>query len=300
MNIFQKNAKTVVFFACLAASTSPIFIRLASDMPSLAVGFYRLSFAMPFFIFPVAVWHKNEVMNLSKRQLLGCISAGLFLFLHFMSWFTGIVRTTVASAVVLASLHPIIILIITALIFRKKTNIKIVIGVIIALIGGAIITGGDYSFAGDALLGDFLAFMAAFFMALYFIAGEKFRPGINTIVYVCIVFGCCWFFFFLGMLATNTPFSGYSTNSYIAVFAMAVINQIGTHGLFNWCLGYVSPLYVSTSETVEVVYSSIMAAIIFSEFPTFWQYVGGAVTIIGILIYNYYESRKSTDSMLQK
>lgn len=299
MNIFQRNAKAVVLFACLTASTSPIFVRMAGDMPSLAVGFYRLTFAMPFFIIMVFLWHRKEVLSLTKRQLGGCALSGLFLFLHFFCWFTGLVRTTVASAVVLCSLHPIIIVIISALVFNKKTNMKIVAGVIIALIGAAIVTGGDYSFAGEALFGDFMSFMAAFFMSLYFITGEKLRSGINTIVYVCIVFGFCWIFFTAGMFVTGTPFSGYAGDSLMYVFLMAIVCQILTHGLFNWCLGYISPLYLSTSETTEVIYASILAVLVFNEFPTFWQYIGGGITICGIIIYNYFEAKSQSIQSLE-
>lgn len=291
MNVFQRNAKLVVILACFAASTSAIFVRMAGDMPSLAVGFYRLTFAMPFFIISVLGWHRKELLSLSKKQVAGSVLAGLFLFFHFLSWFMGIVRTTVASAVVLASLHPVMILLITALVFREKTNIKVVAGVVAALIGAAIVTGGDYSFAHEALYGDFLALLAALFMALYFISGRRLRSGINTAVYVFLVFGSCWGFFTLGMLVTGTPFAGYSAESLLAIFAMAIVCQIGAHGLFNWSLGYVSPLYVATSETGEVLFASILAIIFFTEIPTFWQCIGGFVTVCGILIYNYFETK---------
>lgn len=76
MNIFERNAKIIVLFACLAASSSFVFIRLAGDMPSLAIGFYRLGFAMPFLI-PVLGYHKKELMSLSKKQVIGCIFTGL-------------------------------------------------------------------------------------------------------------------------------------------------------------------------------------------------------------------------------
>lgn len=289
MNRFQQNAKAVVIFACLAASTSAIFVRLAGDMPSVAIGFFRLTFSMPFFFIPVFTWHRKELFSLEKKQLAGTVLAGLLLFLHFMSWFMGIVRTTVASAVVLCCLHPIVILIVTAVFFREKTSRKVVAGVMVALIGGAVVTGGDYSFANEALLGDFLAFMGAVFMGLYFIAGRKLRVGINTTVYVFLVFGSTWFFFFLGMIASGTPFSGYPLESYLAALGLALVCQIGGHALFNWSLGYVSPLYIATAETSEVVFASVMAMFLFSEVPTPWQIVGGGITILGIIIYNYFE-----------
>ncbi|MEL7657452.1 MAG: EamA family transporter, partial [Bacillota bacterium] len=146
MNIFERNARKVVVMAAVAASFSAIFVRLIHAEP-MAIGFFRLSFAVPFFVITIFLWHREELKTVTMRQAAGGMIGGLFLAGHYFTWFTAISHTTIASAVVLCNISPIIILIITALIFREKTTFKAVIGVIIALVGAAIITGGDYSFA---------------------------------------------------------------------------------------------------------------------------------------------------------
>ena len=290
-NFFQRNAKLVVIGACLAASTSAIFVRFAGEVPSIAVGFLRLSFAMPFLALPALCWHQDELKKLTKKQLLGSLLAGFFLFMHFFTWFLSIVNTTVASAVILCTLHPIFIVLITMIFFHEKTNLKVLGGVAVALTGAAVVSWGDVSFAGDAITGDLLALAGAFFMAVYLISGNKLRPGISTPVYVFLVFGSCWIFFAIGTFASGTPVTGYSAQSYLAIFAMAIVCQLGAHAVFNWCLGYVSPLYIATTETGEAVFASALAALFFAETPALWQYIGGGITICGILLYNYYETR---------
>lgn len=289
MNIFERNAKKVVIMATIAASFSAIFVRLV-DADPIAIGFYRLTFSVPFFAATTLLWHREELKSITKRQLAGCMLGGLFLAGHYFTWFTAIVNTTVASAVVLCNISPIIILIITALILREKTTLKAVIGVIIALVGAAIITGGDYSFAGKAIYGDIMAFFGALFYALYFLVGRKMRKGINATVYVFIIFTTCWAAFTIGMFATGTHFTGYSAKDYYYLFAFAMICQIGAHAVFNWCLGHVSPLYISTIETGESIFASALAVIIFAEIPTLWQLIGGGITICGLLFYNYHDS----------
>ncbi|MBR0600211.1 DMT family transporter [Sinanaerobacter chloroacetimidivorans] len=290
MNIFERNAKKVVVAGVLSASTSAIFIRLI-NASSIAVGFYRLTYALPFFTLAVIFWHKKELLSITRRQLMGCILAGLFLSAHFFTWFTSIENTTVASAVVICSTHPIIILAITALVLREKTNLKAVAGVLIALLGAAIITGGDYSFSGNAIYGDIMAFLGAIFLALYFLAGRRLRKNINATVYVFLVFSVSWVVFTIGMFATKTPFTGYSSMDYGYLFAMAIVCQIGAHAVFNWCLGHVTPLYISTIENGEAIFASAMAVIFFGEIPTLWQLVGGIITICGLLYYNYHEAK---------
>lgn len=291
INFAIRHVKIVVLFACLAASLSGVLVRLAGEMPPMAIGFYRLSFAMPVFILFSLVFHREEFKKLTKRQLGGSVLAGVFLFVHFLTFFTGVGMTTIASATVIACLHPVIILIITTVFFKEKTNYKVVAGVAIALVGAAIVSGGDYAIAGEALVGDLLCFITAVAMALYFIVGQKLGGGINTTVYVTIVFGCCWACFGLGMIVSGTSFTGYERESYLWVLALAISCQIIAHGLFNWTLRYISPLYLATSETVEVVYASIIAFVLFQEAPVLMQYIGGSLTIAGILIYNYFEAQ---------
>lgn len=288
MNLFQRNAKKVVMLSVIAASFSAIFVKLI-DAPAVAIGFYRLTFALPFFAAAVFGWHREELRRLSLRDIAGSALAGLFLAGHFFSWFTALEYTTVASATILCLTHPIVILVITALFLKERTNKKAVAGVILAFAGAAIISGGDYSLSREAIFGDFMAFLGAVFLAFYFMAGRRFRKNINAAVYIFLVFSSCWTAFAAGMLATGTSFTDYSLMDFVWMAVMTLVCQIGAHALFNWCLGYVSPLYVATWENAEALIASALAALIFSEIPTVWQWVGGVIAISGLLYYNYHE-----------
>lgn len=141
-----------------------------------------------------------------------------------------------------------------------------------------------------------MAFFGALFYALYFLVGRRMRKEINAPVYVFIVFTTCWMVFLIGMLATGTSFTGYSVKDYVWLFVFAMVCSIGAHAVFNWCLAHVSPLYISTIETGEAIFAAALAALIFGEIPTVWQWIGGGVTICGLLYYNYHE----TDAGAQK
>lgn len=288
MNIFERNAKKVVLAAVFAGSFSAIFVRLI-EAPAVTIGFYRLTFALPFFAAAAFRWHRKEIMSISLKDLGGSLLAGLFLAAHFFSWFTALEYTTVASATVICMMHPIVILVITTLILREKTNIKAVMGVLAAFAGTAVISGGDYSLSREALFGDFMAFLGAVFLALYFLTGRKFRKNLSNTVYVFLVFAGCWMVFTIGMLGSGTSFTDYSARDFIWMLLMALVCQIGAHALFNWCFGYVSPLYVATWENGEALIASALAAAIFGEIPTLWQCVGGVIAICGILYYNYHD-----------
>ena len=47
----------------------------------------------------------------------------------------------------------------------------------------------------------------------------------------------------------------------------------------------------AVAEAIAEIRATLMAFLLFREVPTFWQYVGGAVTIAGIVWYNTFEAR---------
>lgn len=284
MNIFQRNAGKIVFLGMFAASMAAIFVRLIDATP-IAIGFFRLTFSLPFFAVAVLVGHRKELMAVSRRDLLMSLLTGVLLAGHFFGWFTAIKHTTIASASVLGSTSPILVLFITLVFFHEKTTIKAISGVFVAILGAVIISWGDYSFAGEAIYGDFMALIGSLFLAVYFVAGRQIRMRLNATVYIFLVFFACWASFGVAMLVTATPVLGYSTKDYLLLFAIAIVCQIGAHAVFNWCLGYVKALYLSSVELLEPIIASALAMLLFSEIPSTWQLLGGFVTILGLVYY---------------
>lgn len=287
-NIFERNAKFVAVFAVAMGATSGILGK-AITASSMAIGFYRLTFALPFFAIPVLLHHREDLKALGLKELAGCALGGFFLFAHFFSWFNAVKMTQIATAVVLQSLHPLVVLIVTLLFFKNHVKGKAILGICIALIGAAIMAGLDLS-AGGALSGDVFAILTGVFYGLYFCVGNVMRKKIPAGTYVFLVFGFCWIFFTIGMFATGTPFGGYPATDYLWLVVMTLMCQIGAHAVFNWVLGYVTPLFLSTWGNAEVVISTLLALIFFQEIPTLLQCAGAIVTICGLLIYNYNEN----------
>ena len=290
MNIFQRNAKKFVIVATISGASSVIFIRMIETSP-IAMGFYRLGFAMLMFSIPIILGAYKDFKGLTKKDYFFCVASGFFLFCHFFCWFTAVKHTAIASASVLLALHPLVILFVTTVFMRQQVRIKAVVGILIAFIGGAIIAGLDYTFAEDHIFGDAAAFMAAVFFGSYFLVGQKMRAKLPAVNYVFIVFGSCWLFFAIAMVVTATPFTGYRAQDYFWIFVMAVVNQVIAHTLYNWCMGYASSLYVSVWVSVDSIFSVTYGALFFHEFPAVWQYIGGIIAISGLVYYNYNEEK---------
>lgn len=288
-------AKIITVIAVVFGATSGILGSLV-DAPSMVTGFWRLTVALPFFLVPTIMnkEKRDKLKDISGRDYFWCFVAGAFLFGHFFSWFNAVKFTNVASASVLAALHPLVVLLVTVFIYRKKVSFKSVAAIAAALIGGAIIVGADYSsFAGGSFKGNILAFLAALFMGLYFSVGDSVRKRVDGGLYVLLVFFACWVCFSLGIVVTDTPVFGYSASDYMYILAMTFICQIGAHAVFNMCIGHVSSLYVSTWEAGEPVFATVMAVLFIGQVPKIYEITGCVIVVAALLYYNRQENKRN-------
>lgn len=272
--VLARYVKIIVVLAVMAGSSSGIFGSVI-EAPSLAIGFWRLTIGVPFFAVPVLLKQRDVLKQISVKDYIWTFVAGAFLFGHFFSWFNAVKMTNVASAVVLAALHPLVVLAITIFIFKRKVGRRPIMGIVLALLGGVMIAGLDYQqLTAGNFKGDVLAFLAGAFMGIYFAIGNEVRKKVPGAVYVFLVFFSCWICFSAGVIATGTPVLGYSSMDYIYIIAMTLVCQIGAHAVLNLCFGYVDSLYVSAWESGESVFAIIMGVIFLGQIPTSYELIG--------------------------
>lgn len=287
-SFLERYVKIIVVLAVVAGSSSGIF-GAAIQAPSMAIGFWRLTMGLPFFAVPVLLNRREELKALSRKELIWSFVADAFLFGHFFTWFNAVKMTNIASAVVLAALHPLVVLLITLFVLKKHVGRRPIMGIVLALLGGAMVAGLDKSqLSSGNFAGDVLAFLAAVFMGLYFCVGNEVRKTVAGPTYVFLCFLSCWVCFSVGIVATGTPVLGYSAHDYILLVGMTLVCQIGAHAVFNLCFGYVDSLYVSAWESGESVFAIIMSLLFLHQIPTSWEILGAVVVVIGLLYYNYH------------
>lgn len=287
-SFLERYVKIIVVLAVMAGSSSGIFGSVI-EAPSMAIGFWRLTLGLPFFAVPVLLRNRESLKRISKKDYMWTFAAGAFLFGHFFTWFNAVKMTNIASAVVLAALHPLVVLVITVFVLKRKVGRRPVMGIVLALLGGVLIAGLDYRQLTEGnFAGDILAFLAGAFMGIYFAIGNEVRKNVPGSTYVFLVFLSCWICFSVGMIVSGTPALGYSASDYLYIIGLTLVCQIGAHAVFNLCFGYVDSLYVSAWESSESVFAILMGILFLGQIPASWEIIGCAVVVIGLLYYNYY------------
>jgi len=287
--IAERYVKYIVVLAVISGSTSGILGRLITA-DSMAIGFYRLTLALPFFLIPVLMRKRAALKAVPTRDLVWSAISGIFLFWHFLCWFIAVKNTTIASAIILADLHPLIVMGITVFILKKGIPFRAAVGVFVALFGAALVVGLDYNMVGEHLYGDLMALFAAGAMGIYFCIGGVLRKNIPGDIYIMLIFTTCWICFTVGMIITDTPFLGYPVSDYLWLVVMTVFCQLGAHAVMNWSMRFVPSLYVSAWSTAEIVSAPLLALWVFGEMPGPTKILGGIIVIAGLLYYNYHEN----------
>lgn len=264
--------------AVVIISFSSILIKLTTA-PPMIIAFYRMLFSCliltPYFLFE----YRDRLKDfLNYRYAV----VGFFLAMHFFFWITSFEYTDVANSVIFVTLQPLFTLLLEAIFAREDLRKGVVTGVIMALIGGLIVSIGDLHDIFSKVWGDLLALSAAFFMALYLFIGRSLREEIEYFPYIYIVY--TYAAIILGVLVAirGLPPGGYGGINYLYILAMALGPMIIGHSTLNYCVRFVPTTIVSVSVLGEPVLTTIYAWIILGERITPVVAVGGAFIITGI------------------
>ena len=278
------SPKLALFISIVAVSTASILIRMSSA-PPLIIAFYRMLFStillLPFLLRSKRI---DRVRELGQRGILNLMGVGVVLAIHFATWITSLSLTSVASSVIFVHVDPIFVAIVSHFLFKERITRRTLTGIIVAFAGATIIAVGDMGIGEMNFIGDVLALIGAVMLGLYILAGRRIRQELDLVSYVTPVYATSALVLGVMSFATGTSLTGYSSNEYLLFLVIAIVPMIFGHTLYNWTLKYVTAPVVSISILGEPVGASILAYIFLNETPTFMILVGGAVTLIGILI----------------
>ncbi|MEM2944167.1 MAG: DMT family transporter [Methanomassiliicoccales archaeon] len=265
--------------AIVGISFSSIFIRW-SDAPAIVIAAYRMGFSslilLPFVVF----FERKELQRIDVRSLVVLSLVGLTLSLHFLFFISAVQQTTVASAVILVTSHPLIVCLLSALLFREKT-LHSLPGVLLGFIGVIFIYAEDYGNSNS--VGNALAFLGAVAAAAYIILGRIIRQKMSLLSYVFLVYFFSSLFLFLLCLVFQQPLWPYPIAEYYIFVALAIVSTIFGHTLFNYSIKYLPATYISVSFLGEPIGASILAALLLDESPTLSVVIGGAMILSGIM-----------------
>lgn len=254
----------------VAFGFAPILVRTTPETPALVLASYRTVLAV-LMLLPYWLYKKSRAEPATKsreRRLMAF--AGLCLGLHFACWISSLYYTSVASASVLVTVHPVIMILVERIWYKRSFALTTWVGVFFAF-GGSVVLGIsdsriEQSFA-NPLLGNLLALTAAIIFVVYLLIGRKIRQGREWVDYVFPVYFFAAVTCVLLTLAAGDSLLDISAVGFAAGAGLAFGPQIVGHGSMNYAVKYVSPTLLSTLILAEPLFASLLAFFLFAELP---------------------------------
>jgi drug/metabolite transporter (DMT)-like permease len=251
--------------------------------PVLALAFWRNAAGAVALLPLLLTRERRALAGLRPRDLASSAVAGLFLAAHFAAWLPSLTMTTVAASTALVTTTPVW----TALAARLsgvRLPVAVWAGLVLAVVGAALIAGVDVTVSPRALGGDALALLGAIAAGGYVLAGARARQRLGTSAYAVTAYTTCAVVLAVGAVVVRVPLAGFSARDWLLFAAITFCAQLLGHTLFNSVLSTVGPTVVGLAILLEVPGALLVALVLLGQLPPLLALPGLLAVVAGVAL----------------
>lgn len=273
----------VAFLALIASAVamgiSPVFVREAQVGPFTSA-FYRVFLALPL----LWGWARLEGRAaVDPGWTRGIWLAGVFFTIDLFFWHLAVLHTTMANATLLATMAPVWVMLFSLVIGETVTRVMVG-GLMLCILGGALLVGSSLQMAPERLLGDLYGVATSVGFGLYFLAMRVVRRDGSTglVLFRSTVVTAA----LLALVAAvmENVWLPVGLSGVVALVLMASVSHVGGQGLLAYALGHLSAAFSSLVIFLEALAAAFFGWAFFGETLGFWQILGGIAILAGIFI----------------
>jgi len=165
----MRVALGALIVGAFAIGFGPIFVR-SSEVGPTATAFWRVVLAVPVFWLGMNFEGQKRAVSIPSapsRIYLWLGLAGLFYAADLAVWHWSLTLTSVANATLLTNFAPIFVTLGSWLIWRQRFSRTFILGMVVAILGAAMLIGQSFGLSLQHLLGDSLGLISALFYGSY-------------------------------------------------------------------------------------------------------------------------------------
>lgn len=279
-----------VFISAIAFSAKAIFIKLAYQYPVDAITLLalRMLLATPFFVVMAVMASRNSTATrLNMKDWISIFGLGLAgMYLSSLFDFIGLSYVSAGTERTILFLYPTFVVVISACIAKRPVSKREILALALSYAGIVLIAMHDISFSSTSstVLGAGFILLSAFTYACYLVGSGSVLHKIGTqrftaytMVVACIA---CVSHFALShpMSSLELPMSVYQLG-----LGMAIVSTILPVILLNAGIRRVGSNKASLIASIGPVSTILLAALFLGEPVTFYQMIGTALVLAGVL-----------------
>ena len=282
---------------------SAIFVKWA-NAPGAVSGFYRMAIATVVMTIPFAISLRREIANaprelritnyelpLTTYHVLLAILAGLFFACDLATWNTAVLIGNAANATLFGNTAPVWVSFGALILFKEKLRPAFWVGLLFAMLGAGVILGGDFLQHPQIGIGDLLGLLAGFFYGMFFLATERARDQLSSLVSWWISAAVCALALLALSIAFKQPLTGYPIETWINLVVLAIVVQVIGWLLLNYALGHLPASIIAPTLLMQPVLTAIFGVPLLGQPLGIAQVIGGALVLVGIFVVHRAKSK---------
>lgn len=265
--------------AILSFSAGSTLVKL-SHTPGVTVAFWRMLLCSAIW---VVILRVSEQRWLAWDDIRAALLPGVAFGLNITFFFTGVTKTTVASAEFTGALTPLIVVPMGAFIFKERLRLGALVYGLVSLIGLALVLfnappTGEFSWGGVAWIGA-----ATTLWATYLLTSRSLRQGRSVAAIMAAITPIATVVILpLGLFVFPGSLTQVTWRSVVFILVLAVLTGTLAHGLMVFAQSHVPIGVISISQVSQPALAVLWSVLFLGSTVVGVQIVGMALVILGL------------------
>ena len=271
----------MAFFGVFILSPDAVLIRLA-DADSWSILLWRGIFYALGILIILLITHRSKALNEVKKIGKDGVLIGILTGLGSVTFVFAVQLTSIASALVIISIMPMMTAIISWLILKEKSGIFTWFSMVLVFIGIYIVMDGEPK--GSSLIGNLFALASVTFGATGFTLIRKNKSinmipamGVNAIVSALIA-------------AIFVETIILPLDSMLYIFAMGLMVSL-SFSLLTSSGRYIPATEVGMFMPLGAVFGTLAGWLIINEQPSSGALIGGFIVLLTMFVHSWHSNK---------
>ena len=276
-----------VHSAVLIFGLTALFSKLIS-LTALEITLFRSIFAA-LIIALLFLWQRTSLFLNNTKDYGIVILLGVLLAIHWVTYFHAMQVSSIAVGVIALYTFPIITVFLEPLFHGENPHIKDIISALAVLIGIYLLVP-EFSLSNETTQGLLWGIFSAFFFALRNIVQGHYFKGYtarHSLFYQTLIT------FFVLLPFSHGVIPEVTNAQWGQLLVLGLFFTALPHTLFAFSLMNLKAKTVSLVACVQVVYATIFAALVLSEWPQLSTIIGGGIVVSAAMYESYAAGRKA-------
>lgn len=229
---------------------------------------------------------RADLTTVKFGALLGFILFGVFASILF-----GLKTTSTANAGFLVSLTVIFVPILYIMIFKKRLEFRLILGVCLAITGIGLLTLNSHLTVQP---GDFLCTLAALLYALHILITSLVANKTDSLNLGILQLGFAGGYGLLFSFIFETPSFPHSTDGWIAVLALSIVCSAFGFVLQPVAQKYTTPARTGLIFALEPVFAALFGFWFAHEILPIKGFIGAFLVLAGVVASEWHGNRKKS------